>query len=238
MHTIFRIGDIKEIDKNNPLYQVELTLTSDNDPQLRMLTERIRQDARKGTEWQRISNLLLKISQFDKAEELYTVLLRQTSGEGEKALYYNQLGYVKDHQGDYEKALWYYEKALEILEKIVPPNNPLFATSYNNIGMVYDSMGEYSKALLFCEKALEIDHKTLPLNHPGLAASYSNIGTLYLNMGEYSKAISFFEKAFEMQQKTLPSNHPDLASSYNNIGTVYRKYGRVLESNFVLRKSN
>ena len=41
MHTIFRIGEIKQIDKNNPLYQVELTLTSDDDPQLRILTERI-----------------------------------------------------------------------------------------------------------------------------------------------------------------------------------------------------
>ena len=87
---------------------------------------------------------------------MYTVLLGQTSDEGEKALYYNQLGYVKDDQGDYEKALWYYEKGLEIRQKTLPPNHPDLATSYNNIGVVYDNMGEYSKALSFYEKSLEI----------------------------------------------------------------------------------
>ena len=46
MHTVFRIGEIKQIDENKSLYQVELTLTSDNDPQLRILTEHIREETR------------------------------------------------------------------------------------------------------------------------------------------------------------------------------------------------
>ena len=49
MHTVFRIREIKQIDKSNLLYQVELTLTSDEDPQLRTLTERIRDEAGGGT---------------------------------------------------------------------------------------------------------------------------------------------------------------------------------------------
>ena len=40
MHSVFRIGEIKQIDNNNRLWQVDLTLTSDNDPQLHALTER------------------------------------------------------------------------------------------------------------------------------------------------------------------------------------------------------
>ena len=69
-----------------------------------------------------MGNMLLKIGQFDKAEELYGVLLEQTSDEGEKALYYNNLGYVKNDQGDYKKAIWYYEKSLEIRQKPLPAN--------------------------------------------------------------------------------------------------------------------
>ena len=224
MHTVFRIGDIKQIDKNNPLYQVELTLTSDDDPQLRLLTERIREEAGGGTGWQRIGQLLLKISQFDKAEELYTALLEQTSDEGEKALYYICLGYVKNNQTDYEKALWYYEKGLEICQTL-PPNHPHLATSYNNIGQVYRNTGDYSKALSFYEKALEIQQKTLLPNHPHLATSYNNIGEVCRRMGEHSKALSFYEKGLEIQQKTLPPNHPHLAISYNNIGELYRNMG-------------
>jgi tetratricopeptide (TPR) repeat protein len=225
MHTIFRIGEIKQIDKNNTLYQVELTLTSDDDSQLRLLTESIREEAGGGTGWQRIGILLGKISQFDKAEELYTVLHGQTSDEGKKATYYNNLGYVKGDQGDYEKALSFYEKALEIRQKTLPPNHPSLATSYNNIGLVYQNMEEYSKAFSFYEKTREIFEKTLPPNHRMLATSYNNIGAVYVHTGEYSKAVSFYEKTREIFEKTLPPNHPSLATSYNNIGLVYQNMG-------------
>ena len=225
MHTVFRIGEIKQIDENNRLYQVELTLTSDDDPQLRILAKRTREEARGGTGWQTIGILLLKINQFDKAEELYPVLLEQASDEGQKARYYNQLGYIRDHQGDNEKALWFYDKSLKIRQKTLPPNHPDLASSYNNIGEMYRNMGEYSKALLFYDKSLEIDQKTLPPNHINLATSYNNIGSMYENIGEYSKALSFFDKSLEIYQKTLPPNHPDLATSYNNTGSMYHKMG-------------
>ncbi|CAF1551476.1 unnamed protein product, partial [Adineta steineri] len=98
MHTVFRVSAIKQMDKKNQLYQVELQLTSDDDQQLRSLTDQIRKEAGCGTGWQRLGNLLLKSGQFNKAEELYNVLLEQTSDEGTKTIYYNQLGYIKDEQ--------------------------------------------------------------------------------------------------------------------------------------------
>ncbi|CAF1161747.1 unnamed protein product [Adineta steineri] len=225
MHTVFRVNAIKQMNKNNQLYHVELELTSDDDQQLRSLTDRIREEASGSTGWKRLGKLLLTTGQFNKAEELYNVLLAQTSDEGEKLHYYNQLGYIKHKQGDYKKAIWYYEKALEMRQKTLPSNHPDLATSYNNIGSVYDNMGEYSKALLHYEKAFKIDQKTLPSNHPDLATSYNNIGLVYDNMGEYSKAFSYYEKALEIFQKTLPSNHPSFAASYNNIGSVYDNMG-------------
>jgi hypothetical protein len=39
MHTVFRIGEITKMDKNNSLYRVKLKLTADDDEQLRTLTE-------------------------------------------------------------------------------------------------------------------------------------------------------------------------------------------------------
>jgi tetratricopeptide (TPR) repeat protein len=226
MHTVFRIGEIKKMDNNSSLYQVDLKLTADDDQQLRTLTQRIREEVVGATGWRRLGKLLIKLSQFEKAEELYNVLLEQTSDEGEKAIYYNQLGYIKDDQGDYEKAIEYYEKGLEIDEKTLPPNHPSLATSYNNIGAVYRNMREYSKALSFLEKGLEIDEKTLSPDDPSLATSYNNIGLVYANMREYSKALSFYQKALEVYQKTLPPNHPLLATSYNNIGLVYANMGK------------
>jgi tetratricopeptide (TPR) repeat protein len=225
MHSVFRIGEITKIDNNNPLYQVELRLTADDDPQLRILTEHMRKQFTRGTGWNRLSTLLIKIGHFDKAEELLKLLLKQTFDEGDKVTYYSNLGYLKTNQGDYKQAICYYEKAIEILENTRPPNHPDLANPYSNIGSIYCDTGNYSKALLFQEKALEIRQKTLRPNHPDFVASYNSIGALYKSMGEYSKALLFHEQALEIQQKTLPPNHPDLAISYNNVGIGYSSTG-------------
>ncbi|CAF1253582.1 unnamed protein product [Adineta steineri] len=225
MHTVFRVGAIKQTDSENQLYQVELQLTSDDDQQLRLLTDQIREGASAGTGWERLGDLLLTIGQFNKAEELYNILLEQTSEVDKKALYYSQLGYAKDKQGDYETAICYNEKAIDIRQNTLPSNHPDLAHSYNNIGLVYHCIGKYSKALSFFEKALEIREKTLPPNHPDLACSYNSIGLVYHQMGEYLKTLSYYEKALKFRQNTLPSNHPDLAQSYNNIGHLYCSMG-------------
>ena len=231
LHTVFRIGEITKIDDNNSIYEVSLKLTADADKQLCTVTERIRNEVGSGTGWRRLGNLLLKIRQLEKAEEVYNILLEQTSDESEKAAYYNQLGYIKSNQGNYKEAIDYYEKALTIKEKTLPPDDPSLATSYNNIGAAYRNMGEYSKALSFYGKGLQIKQKTLPPDHPSFATSYNNIGEVCRNMGEYSKALTCYGKLFEIQRATLPPNHPSLATCYNNIGWVYknmREYSKAL----------
>ncbi|CAF4046177.1 unnamed protein product, partial [Rotaria sp. Silwood1] len=54
MNTIFRIGDIRKIDSNRSLYEVDLKLTSDDDQQLRRLTDHIREESSGGTGWHRM----------------------------------------------------------------------------------------------------------------------------------------------------------------------------------------
>jgi tetratricopeptide (TPR) repeat protein len=150
---------------------MDLKLTTNNDQEFHTLTERIRNEVAGETGWKRLGQLLIKLSQYDKTEELYNVLLKQTSDEGEKALYYNQLGRIKDDQSDYENAIEYYENALEIYQKTVPRNYPSLAIFYNNIGLVYKHMKAYTNAISCYKKALEIEQKIVPVNYPHLATS-------------------------------------------------------------------
>jgi tetratricopeptide (TPR) repeat protein len=226
MHTVFRIGEITPMGENQRLVRVELRLTSDNDPDLRRLTDRIREETFPHEEgWYRLGSVLLKMGQFEKTQQVYEILLEQATEESAKAPIYNQLGYIKDELGEYQEAITFYEKSLEIDKKTLPPNHLNLASSYNNIGIVYCEMGDYSKALSSYEKAFAIRQQSLPPNHPDLGGSYNNIGMMYKNMGDYSKALPYYEKALAIDQKSLPSNHPDLSGSYNNIGMVYNSMG-------------
>jgi hypothetical protein len=224
MHTIFRICDIKSLGENNRLWQVELSLTSDNDKELHVLAERIREETSSDSKgWSRLSQLLLKMGQTDKAQQVYDIMLRQAFDDGEKANIYHQLGSIKNAQGQYKEAIIFYKQSLEISKKTLPPTHPHLAPSYNNIGLVYHNMGEYSKALSSHEKGLEIQQKTLPPTHPDLGGSYNNIGVVYDSMGEYSKAISFYERALDNGQQSLPKDHPRLQGLRKNLESVKKK---------------
>jgi tetratricopeptide (TPR) repeat protein len=226
MHTVFRIQDIKPLDENNRLFQVDLTLTSDNDKDLCVLTERMREELLPDEEgWYRLCKLLLRMGHPQIAQEICESLLDKTADDRKKGLIYYLIGWAKRDQGEYQEAIKFCQKSIEIRQQSLPPNHSDLASAYNNIGMVYDRVSEYSKALSSYEEALKIRQQSLPLNHCDLAISYSNIGVVYETMGEYSNALSYYEKALAIRQQALPPNHPDLASSYNNIGLVYSKMG-------------
>ena len=225
MHTLFRIGKITSMDKINHVYQVELTLTSDNDEDLRLLTDHIRNETfPDSTGWYRLGQVLLKLGQPRKAEHVYNILLEQATDENAKAPIYHQLGAVHDELREYEEALKFYKKDLQIIEKSRPQNDSNLAISYNNIGNVHACMGNYPEALSAYQKTLEFRQQSSSSSDLfQLATCYNNIGNVYAQMDDERKALLSHEKAHDILQKSLPTNHPNLATSHYNIGLLYER---------------
>ncbi|CAF0848007.1 unnamed protein product [Adineta steineri] len=223
MHTVFRIGNIKSIDEDERIFEVQLTLTSDSDEDLCKLTDYIRKETYPNeTGWYRLGSVLLKMGQYKKAAEIYEVLLSKTADEKEEAPIYHQLGMTTYYSGKYQEAITFYKKSIEIQQRIYSAYHPDLAKSYNWIGNAYESLNEYKNALSFHEKALKIQQRSLSPNHLDLASTYNSIGVVYKNMREFDKALSYYKKDLEISKQALPSNHPDLAASYNNLGLLYK----------------
>lgn len=75
-HTVFRIRNIKSMDENEHLFQVDLILTDDNDKDLRVLTDCIQQETFPNSRgWYRLSLVLDKMGQTEKALQIYQTLL-------------------------------------------------------------------------------------------------------------------------------------------------------------------
>ena len=208
MHSVFRIGEITPVGGNARLVQVQMSLASDKDNDLRELIDYIRKETS---------------ADSGKAERVYEILLRQETRESAKAQIYGQLGVMKQEQGEFAGAIAYFGKSIEVEKKQIPRRDKNLANSYNNIVLVYFSMGDYPKALSSYKEALTIQEQSLPPTHLDLAISFSNIGSVYFNMGDYSIAHLCFERAVNIAQILLSANHPSLQMYRNNFDRIRNK---------------
>ncbi|CAF3925960.1 unnamed protein product, partial [Rotaria sp. Silwood2] len=225
MHTVFRIMGSQKLKER--FWQVNLALTSDNDEQLKNLTDYMRKELGEGTSLNKLGHLMLKMGEFNQAEEIYAPQLDSTDEKNwrKHAHLNNQLGYIYSQKGDYKAALSCYEKTLKTELDFLPPDDSSLGVTYNNIASVQNSMGNYSLALSSYKKALEIEEKSLPPDHPTLATTCSNIGLAHKTLADFVNALSFYQRALEIRQTILPPNHPDFGTIYSNIGGLHQDMG-------------
>ena len=136
-----------------------------------------------------------------------------------------QMGYLLYEQADYNNALFYMKRGMDIQKETLGEEHMEMATTYNNIGEVYRVQGDYDSALEYHQKALRIDEKALGTEHPDTAIDYNNIGLVYCALGDYDNALEYYQKSLRIRESVLGTEHPNTATSYNNIGEIYRNQG-------------
>ena len=154
-----------------------------------------------------------------KQEEIINLIgnLRLTN-EIDISISYSLIGEFYYEKKQFDKAISFYQKSLEIYLKTVGSNHHETANCYNNIGLAYDNKGEYDRTIDYYRKSLEIYLKTVGSIHHDTANCYNNIGSAYDNKRDHDNAIDYYNKSLEIYLKTVGSNHPETAYCYNNIG--------------------
>ena len=65
---------------------------------------------------------------------------------------YDNLGLAYGAKRDYDRAIEYHEKSLEIKLIALDETHPSTAETYNNLGLIFHLKGEYDKAIKYYEK--------------------------------------------------------------------------------------
>ena len=89
-----------------------------------------------------------------------------------------------------EKAVEYLYKAIEIFEKNVGKEHPLYSASLNNMAIYYYNEKQLEKAIEFFEKAAEISKKTMGLDSDNYKNIFSNIEFIKEELGKISDTSS------------------------------------------------
>ena len=237
LHSIFRINDMTPIEDR--VWQIELILTAHNDDHLRNLTELLKEETTRSTNWLKLPDLITTLGDYDQAKDVYYTILQLTpeSDPLRLAQIYNELGNIDEALGDYASALAYYQKAIEIHQQYLPGNHRSLSVSYNNIGEAQRQMGDYFGALSTHQKTLAMKRQILQPDHLSLATTYNNIALANESLGEFSAALECHQRALTIKQKTLPADHQELGTAYNNIGDLQRSMGNFQEALVYLEKA-
>jgi len=141
---------------------------------------------------------------------------------------YNMQGIASKNQGDYPRALAYYQKCLAINERIGDKKG--IAGSLNNIGLIHREQGNNLRALTYYQRSLAIFEGIGDKN--GLSKCLNNIGSIYADQKNYPRALEYFEKSIAIPEASLDKK--TIANSLGNISVVYADQGdtaRALEYN-------
>lgn len=164
------------------------------------------------------ASILMATGNLQEAESIYLKVLsllitasdlHPFSSTSLQGATYNNLAYVYELMGDYEKALSISEQALKI-NNILGSSNPQTATTYSNLVQIYQSMGDNEKALSISEQALESNENIFGRSHPQTARIYNNLAHVYQSMGDYEKALPYYEKALEINEGIFSNNHSEV----------------------------
>ncbi|WP_416676346.1 Fe2+-dependent dioxygenase [Egbenema bharatensis] len=172
---------------------------------------------------------LQKLEQWQEAAQEFLHLLAQ---EPHCIAAYYQLGNVSQKQQDFNTALSYYRKALELSDRAevaAVPLNRLFAVRleaiWYNLAVALQELGETQPALQACQQALQIQ--------PQYSEAHNAIGTLLEKQGRREEAIFHFQQALQRMPDYIPllSNWGNLQTQQRQWQTAEAAFRRILQLN-------
>lgn len=191
-----------------------------------LLTNSSLEDLKIAKVYHQTANLFRLINNSKSAEvclieslEIYDI--QSSSDTKDRAIAHNDLADLYLSLSEYTKAQENYEKAINILEKLLRADHPLLASSYNSLGVIYLTQGDLVKSERFLIKSKDIREKILPMDSPLTANTYNSLGELYYTQKDYNKAEEYLLKSEDIRATVLPEDSTCLAKSYNNLGLLY-----------------
>ena len=163
--------------------------------------------------------------------------LRRELGVGPLALVesLDELGGLRQDQGDFGSARALFEEALALLREQDGPLADPLGSVLNNLGLLLYRLDEFEEAealLLEC-----LPHARALENPLLLHTALNNLAIVLHAKGDYEGAEPLYRELLSLRRESLPADHPRLAISLNNLGVLLRDLGRLDEAERLLTES-
>lgn len=125
-----------------------------------------------------------------------------------------------EEKGNYQKALDYGNKSLELRKKHFGVKNYNTAEAMENLAMIHKILDHTEKSEKLYLEALRIKEKTKGKKSLEVATTLNNIGALYEFTEKYDESLRYFENSLAIYRKFYGQHHYSSAIVYNNLGVI------------------
>ena len=130
-------------------------------------------------------------------ERLVQLLKKSNAVLTVKANTYASLGCTYHNVGQFNTAIKYHQRHLEIAKEVGDKVGE--GISYGNLGNAYHSLGEFKTAIKYHQHHLEIAKEVG--DKAGEGRSYGNLGNAYHSLGEFKTAIKYHQQCLEIAKE-------------------------------------
>lgn len=125
--------------------------------------------------------------------------------------------------GNYQEALNFQLRAIDLTKKVFGEKHQNLASSYNNISMIYKNIGKFEESISFGLESLKL-REELMMDVPSIVVSYNNISMIYQDIGKLEEALSFSLDSLSLVKQISENEQPNLyCSIYNTISMIYKE---------------
>ena len=125
-------------------------------------------------------------------------------------------------EGKVDEAIPLAKRALEIRERLLPPNDPLVLTALGNLGDLYNAKGDYNGAKKSFERLLPMQEQQFGPTNVKLASTLDRLAVLYYRERNVSKAEDMYRQALALRESAFGPDHVEVAHSLFALAHFYR----------------
>jgi tetratricopeptide (TPR) repeat protein len=131
--------------------------------------------------------------------------------------------------GDYQCALDYLEKGLDMFKRILLSEHTEIANTLMKFGYFYEKQSLIDRAIEYYHSGYEMATKTMTSDHPRLLEYFQDILHIYNKTNNIDQFIQFANKNLEFQRQSLGDIHPNIAKIHIIIGDLTKNNEQKLD---------
>lgn len=112
-----------------------------------------------------------------------------------------------DKKGNFKKAIFYYEFAVDLIEKKQGVHNLYYITNALSLASVCEKSGYISLAVEYCERVFEIRRKLFPEDHSDYVNSLCYLAELCTKDGQFDKALKLHKTVLDLIETQFGEQH-------------------------------